>query len=180
MPPFGGPWAKPQAHVRGKARRLPATAAPTTITTTSGWAAPPPLDLDTRRQNRPRPDPVRLDRRHDRMERSASESIEADGGQAFALAIGLDATTCGGTLCGACPPGAPSWLGGHRIRILRRVEADLARQLERRCGFKVERKMGCCSPWTLLPAWPNTTGPAAQSTSAAPTIAGGVRLRPGR
>lgn len=84
--------------------------------------------------------------------------------KALASAIGLDSTTYGGTACGSSPPPepptAPTWL---RVDTVSQTELKLTWQdnSNNETGFKVERKQGCCGPWTLLPNAPaNSTGTA--------------------
>ncbi len=88
----------------------------------------------------------------------------------LASAIGLDASTyngstCGGGSGGGTPPTAPTWL---RVDMVSSSELKLTWQdnSNNESGFKIERKQGCCGPWTLLPnASANTTGTATyQST----------------
>jgi hypothetical protein len=87
--------------------------------------------------------------------------------KALASAIGLDSTTYGGTACGTSPPAAPSWL---RVDTVPSSSTELKLTWQdnsnNETGFKVERKMGCCGPWTLLPnASANPTGTATYSST---------------
>ena len=90
--------------------------------------------------------------------------------KALASAIGLDSTTFGGTSCvaggtGGNPPAAPTWL---RVDAVSQTELKLTWQdnSNDETGFKVERKEGCCGPWTLLPNAPaNSTGTATYSST---------------
>jgi hypothetical protein len=86
--------------------------------------------------------------------------------KALAAAIGLDSATYGGTSClAASPPpaslpSAPTWL---RVDTVSQSELKLTWQdnSNNEAGFKVERKEGCCGPWTLLPnASANSTNTA--------------------
>ncbi|HVR07850.1 MAG TPA: fibronectin type III domain-containing protein [Thermoanaerobaculia bacterium] len=83
--------------------------------------------------------------------------------KALAAAIGLDAATWGGTPCGGAggtPPAAPTWL---RVTTVSASELELTWQdnSNNESGFKIERKEGCCGPWTPLPDAPaNSTGTA--------------------
>jgi hypothetical protein len=84
--------------------------------------------------------------------------------KALAAAIGLDATTYGGTSCLAPPPPpvppAPTWL---RVDTVSQSELKLTWQdnSNNETGFKVERKEGCCGPWTPL-----TNAPANATSTA--------------
>lgn len=81
--------------------------------------------------------------------------------KALAAAIGLDSTTYGGTSCLTPPiPSAPTWL---RVDKVSQSELKLTWQdnSNDEAGFKVERKEGCCGPWTPLADAPaNSTSTA--------------------
>ena len=67
----------------------------------------------------------------------------------------------------ASPPAAPSWL---RVDTVPSSSTELKLTWQdnsnNEAGFKVERKMGCCGPWTLLPnASANSTGTATYSST---------------
>jgi hypothetical protein len=81
--------------------------------------------------------------------------------KALAAAIGLDAAAYGGTSCAASvtPPAAPTWLrfdstGGTSTQ-LKLLWQDNSNNED---GFKIERKVGCCGPWTeIATVGPNVT-----------------------
>jgi hypothetical protein len=85
--------------------------------------------------------------------------------KALAAAIGLDAVAYGGSSCTdaiATPPAAPTWLRVDTVSgTSMQLELTWQDNSSNETGFHVERKQGCCGPWTSLPDAPaNSTGTA--------------------
>jgi hypothetical protein len=84
--------------------------------------------------------------------------------KALAASIGLDAAAYGGSSCSASqtPPAAPTWLRVDTVPgTATQLKLTWQDNSNNEAGFKVERKQGCCGPWTSLPDAPaNSTGTA--------------------